>query len=64
MSTLSSNAGVYVVAWLEAPKMEKADKPRWPTIDAARHDLQVQADELSKKKQIDVRVIVIDMSLH
>lgn len=64
MSTLSSNAGVYVVAWLKAPKMEKAGKPIWRTIDAARRDLQVQADELSKDKQIDVRAIVIDMALH
>ena len=60
MSQLGTSIGLFVVAWLDAPKMPKSHKPLWKTISEAKTELQEQVKEITSSPgapRIDVMVL-------
>ena len=66
MPQLGASHGVYVVVWMSLPRPEelrKHHRPKWASIEAAREDLQQEAERVSKERGIHIRTIVVDGSL-
>ncbi len=66
MPQLGASHGVYVVVWMNLPRPEelrKHHRPKWASIEAARKDLQQEAERVSKERGIHIRTIVVDGSL-
>ncbi|QDS89075.1 hypothetical protein EC9_32720 [Rosistilla ulvae] len=55
--------GIFVVVWLDATGLNKSHRPIWPSIDVARAELNRQADEIRGTDGVEIRVVVIDLSL-
>jgi hypothetical protein len=61
----AATGGVFVLVWMDAPRLSAANRPLWPTLADAQQDLnRLAADENSKVGATsDVRVAFIDASL-
>ena len=61
-----SSHGVYVVVWMDVPNrpnLRPNHRPKWPDIDIAKAELEVQADSLKQEHGVMVATILIDASL-
>lgn len=58
-----TTSGVFVVVWLEANGLQDSHRPIWPSIDEARAELQRQADDIRTEENVDIKVVIIDVSL-
>lgn len=58
-----TTSGIFVVVWLDASGLQDTHRPIWPSIDEARAGLLRQADEFRETDGLDIRVVVIDLSL-
>jgi hypothetical protein len=58
-------AGVFVLVWMEAPRLSPTYRPLWATLVAAQQDLNQLADDERAQpgSTVDVRVAFIDASL-
>jgi hypothetical protein len=65
MSEIGASAGVFVVAWLEAPSMETTKIPKWTDMETARSELTEQAAHITKESggAICVKPFVLDATL-
>ena len=66
MPQLGASHGVYVVVWMSLPRpqeLREHQRPKWPSIEAARANLRQEAERVSKERGIYIRTIVIDGSL-
>ena len=66
MPQLGVSHGVYVVVWMNLAQPESLQtqhRPRWQSIESARRDLLAEAERVSRKRGICVRVVVVDGSL-
>ena len=66
MQQLGTSHGVYVVVWMDLPRREELrshHRPKWPSLDSAREDLQQEADRLHRERGVFVRTVVVDASL-
>lgn len=64
MNELGTCAGVFVVVWFDAPNLGASHRPVWPTIEAAKADLEQQVVNAKQKDPtLQLRVIVIDATL-
>jgi len=63
---LGATHGLYVVAWMsisDADSLRPSHKPKWPSLDAARAELEEQAEKMSESEGVVVRSIVLDGAL-
>jgi hypothetical protein len=63
---VGATAGIYVVAWMDAPPesgLAHGHRPKWDHIESARADLAAQAESLSTKNGVVVRPLVVDLAL-
>jgi len=63
---LGATHGLYVVAWMSVPDvntLRDEHKPKWPSLDSARAELEAQASGLSENEGVVVRAIVLDAAL-
>lgn len=63
MNEAGTAVGVYVLAWFNAPGIDRDHQPKWDSIDIAQAELEQQAKELRDTQNLDIRVVVIDLSL-
>jgi len=65
MQQIGASCGVYVLAWMEAPNLQKTHRPAWRNVDAATTELNAQAAEISTESggAFSVSVFVLDASL-
>ena len=65
MRQLGTDVGVFIVAWMQAPKLARRHKPLWKTLTDARNDLEKQAAELTASSEDTgiVRVFVLDAEM-
>ena len=66
MPQLGASHGVYVVVWMSSPRpqeLREHHRPKWPSIEVARADLQQEGERVSKERGIHIRTIVVDGSL-
>ena len=66
MQQVGALHGVYVVVWMDLPRREELrshHRPKWPSVDSAREELQQEADHLHRERGVFVRTVVVDASL-
>lgn len=63
---IGTSSGIYVVVWMSVSNPKQLDtshRPKWSSIEDARKFLETQAKDVSSRKGVDVRAVVIDASL-
>ena len=66
MTQLGTSHGVFAVVWMGVPNLADLmphHRPQWPDIEAARAELDAQAEAARTDDAAVVRAIVIDASL-
>ncbi len=63
MTELATSFGMFVVAWMKAPRLPATYKPIWDDIESAKAELEQQAEQVAAKVRGNIGVVVFDASI-